>query len=39
MSYVIDLLQNDRDQFEPLVEISKLLSDCDFDVRSLTALK
>lgn len=39
MNYVIELLENDRDSFEPLVEISRLLSNNDVDLRALTTLK
>jgi hypothetical protein len=39
MNYVIELLKNDRDKFEPLIEISKLMSTADFEVRSLNNLK
>lgn len=39
MNYVIELLQNDRDKFEPLIEISKLMSIQDFELRSLNNLK
>ncbi len=39
MNYYIELLGNDKDLFEQLVEISKLISLANFDVRSLTALK
>lgn len=39
MNYVIELLQNDRDKFEPLIEISKLMSVQDFELRSLNNLK
>lgn len=39
MNYVIELLQNDRDKFEPLIEISKLMSVQDFELRSLNTLR
>ena len=39
MNYVIELLENDRDAFEPLVEISRLMSNNDVDPRALTTLK
>ena len=39
MNYYIELLENDKDVFDQLVHISKLISLVDFDVRSLTALK
>lgn len=39
MNYVIELLKNDRDKFEPLIEISKLMSVADFELRSLNNLK
>lgn len=38
-SYFIELLQNDADQFEPLVEISKLLSAENFELRLLTQFR
>lgn len=39
MNYVIELLENDRDSFEPLVEISRLMSENDVDLRTLSTLK
>lgn len=39
MNYVIELLENDRDSFEPLLEISRLMSNNDVDPRTLTTLK
>lgn len=38
-SYFIELLQNDADQFEPLVEIAKLLSAENFELRLLTQFR
>jgi hypothetical protein len=39
MNFVIELLENDRDSFEPLVEISRLMSNNNVDLRTLTTLK
>lgn len=39
MNYVIELLSNDRDSFESLVEISRLMSMNDVELRALNTLK
>lgn len=39
MNYVIELLSNDRDSFESLVEISRLLSLNEVDLRAFNTLK
>ena len=39
MNYVIELIKNDQDSYEPLVEISRLLSNNNVELRQLTNLK
>jgi hypothetical protein len=39
MNYVIELLSNDKDNFEQLVEISRIMSLNEVDLRSLNNLK
>lgn len=39
MNYVIELLSNDRDSFESLVEISRLFSLNEVDLRAFNTLK
>ena len=39
MNYVIELIKNDYDSFEPLVEISRLFSNNNVELRLLINLK